>query len=91
MREPRREGGRHRQRVDRGHGQFGERTPIKADASTGNARLARILQSGASGKRRGARRDERAAGRRIGTVDAKGVVENLGNFQDIDLANGARA
>ena len=68
-------------------GSSGNASPIKADASTGNARLARILQSGASGA---AAPGETNAplGRRIGTVDAKGVVENLGNFQDIDLANG---
>jgi hypothetical protein len=68
-------------------GSSGNASPIKADASTGNARLARILQSGASGA---AAPGETNAplGRRIGTVDAKGVAENLGNFQEIDLANG---
>ena len=72
-------------------GSSGSATSVEAGASTGNAGLARYLQGGAagvSGAQTRAEDGKKPLGRTIGTVNAKGVVENLGNFQDIDLAKG---
>ena len=66
-------------------GSSGNVASVESDASTGNAGLARFLQGGAASSPGGG---EKPLGRTIGTANAKGVVENLGNFQDIDLANG---
>lgn len=58
---------------------------VTSNASTGNASLARYLQSGAAAD---PKKKEKPLGRTIGTLNVRRVVENLGNFQDIDLASG---
>ena len=55
--------------------------------STGNAQLATYLQGGNVTKEEGA--EKMPLGRTIGTLDKKGLVENLGNFQDIYLERNA--
>ena len=80
-------------------GSSGNVSSVKSDtknASTGNARLARYLQGGASADESALptrdvdaqKKKKKPLGRTIGTLNVRRVVENLGNFQDIDLESG---